>query len=142
MVLENRYYWRQQLIFIKLLSRTGLGVAPLLGSEPPFFFRTRRSVSPLLINVRCGNDVTVPNGTDLRNGVSAAYSNENETPDTNTIVLCSLPKLRCRSWAPLRTAFRWPARRTALDRKLAAAEAVETKRMHVGAYRLTSKMPK
>jgi hypothetical protein len=44
---------------------------------------------------------TVPNGTDLRQDASAAYSNENEKPDTKTIVLGSLSKVRCRNRAYL-----------------------------------------
>ena len=40
----------------------------------------------------------VPNGTDLRQGVSAAYSNENERADIKTVVLSSLSAVRCRNW--------------------------------------------
>ena len=35
-VLENSYYWRRPPPFIRLLSRTGLGVAPLGSGAAPF----------------------------------------------------------------------------------------------------------
>ena len=38
MVLEYRYYWRQSPIFVDLLSRTGLGVAPPGSGATPFYF--------------------------------------------------------------------------------------------------------
>jgi hypothetical protein len=40
MVLEYRYYWRQSPIFVDLLSRTGLGVAPPGSGATPFILRT------------------------------------------------------------------------------------------------------
>jgi hypothetical protein len=80
---------------------TRLVFAPARGTGSSPFLRARNSACPRSHQFRCGDDVTVPNGTDLRKGSIAEYSNENDTPDTNTIVLCSLPKLRCRSWAPL-----------------------------------------
>jgi len=44
-VLENRYYWRRPPPFIRLLSRTGLGVAPLGSRSHPSCLRSK-SVCP------------------------------------------------------------------------------------------------
>src|SRR5213082_1222905 len=56
------------------------------------------------------------------------YPNEVERPDGKTVVLCPLSYMRCCSWGALFAAFQRPAHRTTLDRKLSAAEAIETKR--------------
>jgi hypothetical protein len=53
------------------------------------------------LSTAIGDDVIVPNGTDLREGSVAEYLHENDAPDTKTIVVCSLSELRCRTRAPL-----------------------------------------
>ena len=76
--------------------------------------------------------MTVPNGTDLRKGSVAEYLHENDTPDIKTIVLSFMSKVRCRNRAPFELHSGRLRVEPHLDRKLAAAEAVETKRMHIG----------
>jgi hypothetical protein len=71
-------------------------------SGPPLLFAHKKTQRVFNSHqFRCGDDVTVPNGTDLRQSASAACSNENERADIKTVVLSSLSTVRCRSRAPL-----------------------------------------
>jgi hypothetical protein len=58
-----------------------------------------RELVTTVLSTEIVDSQNVPNGTDLRQGASAASSNENERPDTKTIVLSSLSKVRCRNRA-------------------------------------------
>jgi hypothetical protein len=56
-----------------------------------------RELVTTVLSTEIVDSQNVPNGTDLRQGVSAAYSNENERADIKTVVLSSLSAVRCRN---------------------------------------------
>ena len=72
-----------------------------------------RELVTTVLSTEIVDSQNVPNGTDLRQGVSAAYSNENERAGIKTVLLSSLSTVRCRNRADSWTAFRWsPLRAT------------------------------
>src|SRR5450755_1308587 len=71
-----------------------------------------RKMSRLLASASLAHE-TVSSGTVLRLLLWQRPSDENRRPNQKTVVLCSLPGMRCCRRAPLSIAGRWSSHRTA-----------------------------